>query len=69
MIGKDYLRDQVFAKAPSGRGFQLSLYGLLGMLASGVEGLEINVLGLSLGVDPFSPALKLPFVGRLGAGR
>jgi hypothetical protein len=68
-IGKDYLRDRVFAKAPSGRGVQLSLYGLLGVLASGVEGVEVNVLGLSFGVDPFSPALKLPLIGRLGASR
>lgn len=68
-IGKDYLGDSVFARAPSGSGFQLSLYGLLGVLASGVEGIEVNVLGLSFGIDPFSPALKLPLVGRLGAGK
>ena len=68
-IGKDYLRDRLVAAAPSGSGFQVSLFGLLGVLASGIEGLEINVLGLSLGVDPFSPALKLPFVGRLGPAR
>src|SRR2546425_3612368 len=34
-IGKDYLGDRLYATAPSGRGFQLSL---LGVLASGVEG-------------------------------
>lgn len=68
-IGKDYLGDRLIATAPSGSGFQLSLFGLLGVLASGVEGVEVNVLGLSFGVDPFSPALKLPIIGRLGAGR
>lgn len=68
-IGKDYLRDRVVATAPSGSGFQVSLYGLLGLTASGVEGLEINLLGLSFGFDPFSPAIKLPFVGRLGLPR
>lgn len=68
-IGKDYLRDRVFSRAPSGGGFQLSLYGLLGVLASGVEGVEVNVLGLAFGVDPFSPALKLPLIGRLGPNR
>jgi hypothetical protein len=68
-IGKDYLRHQVFAKAPSGSGFQLSLYGLLGVLASRVEGVEVNVLGLSFGVNPFSPAFKLPLIGRIGASR
>jgi hypothetical protein len=66
-IGKDYLGDRLVATAPSGRGVQLSLFGVLGVLASGIEGIEINLLGLSFGVDPFAPALKLPLVGRVGA--
>jgi hypothetical protein len=66
-IGKDYLRGRVFASAPSGRGVQLSLAGLLGLTASTVEGLELNLLGLTFGVDPWPPALKLPLAGRLGA--
>jgi hypothetical protein len=37
--------------------------------ASGVEGFELNVLGLTFGFDPFSPAIKLPLIGRLGASR
>ena len=65
-IGKDYLGDRLTATAPSGTGFQVSLSGLLGVLASGVEGFEINVLGLTFGVDPYFPALKLPMIGRLG---
>jgi len=68
-IGKDYLRDRLLATAPSGSGFQLSLFGLLGVLASGVEGFELNLLGLTFGIDPFSPALKLPMIGRLGIAR
>jgi hypothetical protein len=68
-IGKDYLGDRLYATAPSGGGLQLSLFGLLGVLASGVEGVEINVLGLAFGIDPFSPALRLPLVGRFGAAR
>lgn len=68
-IGKDYLSDRMFASAPSGSGFQVSLFGLLGVLASGVEGVEVNVLGLSFGVNPFDPALKLPLVGRIGPAR
>jgi hypothetical protein len=68
-IGKDYLGDGLLATAPSGSGFQVSLRGLLGVLASGVEGFEVNLLGLSFGIDPFSPALKLPLVGRIGAAR
>src|SRR5205807_7351859 len=61
--------DRLLATAPSGDGLQLSLYGLLGVLASGVEGFEVNVLGLAFGIDPFSPALRLPLVGRFGAAR
>ena len=68
-IGKDFLGDRIVASAPSGSGFQLSLAGLFAFTASGVEGLELNVLGLTFGIDPFSPALKLPLVGRIGAAR
>ncbi|MGZ8156845.1 MAG: DUF3750 domain-containing protein [Burkholderiales bacterium] len=65
-IGKDYLGSSVFAAAPSGNGFQVSLGGVLGLTASGVDGLEFNVLGLSFGVSP--SGLKLPIVGRIGGG-
>src|SRR5207253_4830676 len=34
-IGKDFLGGRLYAAAPSGGGFQLSLLGLLGVLASG----------------------------------
>lgn len=68
-IGKDYLGDRLIAKTPSGTGYQMSLYGALGVLAARVEGLEVNVLGLTFGIDPLSPALKLPLVGRLGPSR
>jgi hypothetical protein len=66
-IGKDYLGSRVFASAPSGSGVQLSVAGVLGVTASSVEGLELNVLGLTFGVDPWPPALKLPLIGRIGA--
>jgi hypothetical protein len=66
-IGKDYLPDgDVAAPTPSGRGVQLSLYGLAGVLAGWEEGLELHLLGLTVGVDVKEPALKLPFVGRVG---
>jgi len=68
-IGKDYLGDRIVASAPSGSGVQFSLAGLLGILVSGVEGLEVNVLGLSFGVNPFDPSIKLPLVGRIGPER
>jgi hypothetical protein len=69
-IGKDYIAGGgIAARSPSGTGFQLSLYGLLGILASIEEGIEINLLGLTVGVDFFKPALKLPGIGRLGIGK
>ena len=68
-IGKDFIGDRIVASAPSGSGVQISLGGLFALTASGVEGLEVNLLGLTFGIDPFSPALKLPLIGRIGAAR
>jgi len=68
-IGKDYRGGGIASSAPSGSGYQLSYLGLIGIAASGVEGLEVNVLGLTFGINPFDPALKLPLVGRIGAER
>jgi hypothetical protein len=64
-IGKDYLAGSIVGRAPSGGGFQLSLAGLLGVAASRVDGLEINLLGLNFGLS--RSGLKLPLVGRIGA--
>ncbi len=64
-IGKDYLGTDLVAAAPSGTGYQLSLLGMLGILAGFEEGLEINVLGLTFGIDPESYSLKLPLAGRV----
>jgi len=68
-IGKDYLGEGIVSSAPSGSGHQFSLRGLLGIAASGVEGVEVNVLGLTFGINPFDPSLKLPLVGRIGPER
>jgi len=66
-IGKDFLPlGAVFATAPSGTGLQLSLFGLAGLLVALREGIELNFLGLTIGFEFGSPALKLPGVGRLG---
>jgi hypothetical protein len=66
-VGKDYLGGSFFSRAPSGSGYQLSLAGLLGVAASRVDGLEINILGLNFGVS--ASGLKLPLLGRLGPAR
>jgi hypothetical protein len=66
-IGKDYLSNGgLFARTPSGSGVQLSLLGILGLSVGRTEGLEINLLGLIIGIDPLGLALKLPGVGRIG---
>jgi hypothetical protein len=66
-IGKDFLPYGIPAgRTPSGTGVQLSLLGLAGLLVGWEEGLEVNLLGLTFGLDLNRPALKLPGVGRLG---
>lgn len=69
-IGKDWLCDEkglkFFALTESKTGVQFSLFGLFGLLAGIEEGIEINILGLSFGIDFLHPALKLPAIGRVG---
>ncbi len=66
-IGKDYLGPTTFfASSPSGTGFQFSILGALGLTLGADEGIEINILGLSFGLDFWTPALKLPLAGRVG---
>ena len=66
-IGKDYIPGGgVFAPTPSGTGYQVSLLGLLGVMVGVEEGLEVNVLGLTFGIDPKDVAWKLPMAGRIG---
>jgi len=66
-MGKDFpINGTILDQAPSGTGYQLSIYGLAGILLAWQEGLEINLLGLSFGIDLDRPALKLPFIGRIG---
>lgn len=65
-IGKDYLPGAWFARMPSGTGYQVSLRGLMGLGIARSEGLEVNVLGLVIGLDPLGLAVKLPGVGHIG---
>ena len=64
-IGKDFV-DGFVAPAPSGTGWQVSLYGLAGVTVGIEEGVEVNLLGFGLGVDVNHPALRLPGLGRVG---
>jgi hypothetical protein len=66
-IGKDYLADgRIIDHTPSGSGWQLSLLGLLGITLAREEGIELNLLGLSAGIDFNDLALRLPGLGRVG---
>ena len=68
-LGKDYLGAATFfAPSPSGTGYQVSFFGLIGLLAAKDEGLEVTLLGLTFGLDPLDLAIKLPGVGRIGFG-
>lgn len=65
-IGKDYLGSVPVALTPSGTGGQVSVLGVAGVVAGWEEGVELNLLGLTFGVDPASLSLKLPLLGRIG---
>ena len=68
-VGKDFLPNgALFAASPSGTGYQLSLFGLAGLTLALDEGLELNLLGLNMGVDPADLAIKLPGLGQIGIG-
>ena len=45
-----------------------ALGGLLGLSVGVEEGIELNLLGLVLGVDPKRLGIKLPGIGQLGMG-
>ncbi|HEY3917636.1 MAG TPA: DUF3750 domain-containing protein [Stellaceae bacterium] len=65
-IGKDYLPGgAVFAAAPSATGYQFSLFGVIGLMVARNEGVELNLLGMDIGIGFKSPGLKLPGVGLL----
>ncbi len=68
-VGKDWLGLKSVATLPSGTGAQVNALGVLGLAAGWEEGLEVNLLGLTFGVDPRNLALKLPLIGSVGPRR
>jgi uncharacterized protein DUF3750 len=67
-IGKDFLtKGLFFDAAPSATGYQFSIYGLFGLTLAKEEGLEINILGLNFGINPFKLRFKLPGLGMVGS--
>lgn len=67
-IGKDYLGARLVDLTPSGTGAQFNLFGLAGVLVGLEEGLELNVIGLTFGLNPARLAVKLPLLGNVGFG-
>jgi hypothetical protein len=63
-VGKDYLGPGfAVTDAPSGTGYTVSLAGIAGLTAAWREGLEINLCGAIVGIDPDDLAVKLPSLG------
>jgi hypothetical protein len=65
-IGKDWIhRGKFFGLTETRSGVQFSIFGMLGLTIGLREGIEINIIGLSFGIDFLRPALKLPIFGRV----
>lgn len=67
-IGKDYTGVAILGPAPSGTGWQVSLFGLVGVTLAREEGLELQLLGVGIGLNPLDLELRLPGIGVVGAG-
>ena len=66
-IGKDFPYDGKWLRWTASRtGIAITLGGYAGLTVGWVEGVELSLLGLVVGLDIRRPALKLPGLGRLG---
>ncbi len=65
-VGKDFRALPYAGLTDSRTGVEVSLWGLLGVKAGWVEGIELNFMGLVAGLDLRHPAVKLPGFGRVG---
>lgn len=69
-VGKDYAPGWFSVmQTPSNTGWQISIGGYAGIALARIEGIELHILGQTLGVDVLRPALKLPGLGRVGFSR
>ncbi|MCD6048239.1 MAG: hypothetical protein K0S08_1886 [Gammaproteobacteria bacterium] len=62
-LGQDFLGTRIFAKAPSGTGYQFSLAGVLGITLALKEGLRFNMFGLNFGISFMPVGIILPSIG------
>jgi Protein of unknown function (DUF3750) len=65
-IGKDFRPGAYAGLTDSGTGVEASLFGIIGVKMGWIEGVELNLLGLVLGLDLRHPGIKLPGFGRVG---
>jgi hypothetical protein len=65
-VGKDFRPYPYAGLSDSRTGLEASLWGLLGVKAGWIEGVELNFLGLVAGLDVRHPGVKLPGFGRIG---
>jgi hypothetical protein len=65
-IGRDFRLGFYVGRTDSGTGVEVNLQGYAGLKLGWVEGIELNLLGLVVGIDIRRPAITLPGYGRLG---
>ncbi len=66
-VGKDFTGPGLsILPTPSGTGWQVSYAGYIGAAVAWAEGLEMHVLGVTIGIDFDDLAVKLPGLGRIG---
>jgi Protein of unknown function (DUF3750) len=65
-IGRDFRPWPYLGLTDSGTGVEANLWGVFGIKAGWIEGVELNVLGLVAGLDLRNPGVKLPAFGRVG---
>lgn len=65
-VGRDFRPGFHAGRSDSGTGVELNLWGYAGIKLGWIEGFEINILSLVVGLDFRNPAIKLPGVGRIG---
>jgi Protein of unknown function (DUF3750) len=64
-VGKDWLGWAGVAQAPSKTGYSFALAGVIGGTLALEEGLELHLLGSTIGLDVNDLAIKLPALGKL----
>ena len=67
-VGKDWLGPGLQTLRDGGGDWHASWNGVAGVSVGPRTGLELHLLGQTLGLDLRRPALKLPGIGRLGVG-